>query len=142
MLLLHMLEKRMDEALRKQWELVVHELDIPTFSDFTDFLEKHCTSSKVIVGTSQKYSQPKSIDNGNHRCSEFMQKDPQAHFSMVKNKRLRINCQAAYQVKSCPSTKSCQFCNACHNTMLLSSSDKPTTTVAQSKQDEVPVDTP
>ncbi|KAJ8878500.1 hypothetical protein PR048_019078 [Dryococelus australis] len=30
MLLLHLLEKRMDQALRKQCELVVHELDIPT----------------------------------------------------------------------------------------------------------------
>ncbi|KAJ8898471.1 hypothetical protein PR048_003831 [Dryococelus australis] len=53
MLLLQLLEKHMDQALRKQRELVVHELDIPKLSDFRDFLEKHCMTSKVVVGTSR-----------------------------------------------------------------------------------------
>ncbi|KAJ8869344.1 hypothetical protein PR048_030919 [Dryococelus australis] len=143
MMLLHLLEKCMDQALRKKWELVVSELDIPTLNYFTDFHDKHCTSSKVLIGTSQNNSQLKSINNRKyctssgclllspvqksvclckgdrtiHRCSEFVQKDPQACFTMLKVKRLCINClQAAHQMKSCPLPKSSQFCNACHNT--------------------------
>ncbi|KAJ8880795.1 hypothetical protein PR048_017266 [Dryococelus australis] len=163
----------MDQALRKQWELVVQELEIPTLSDFTDFLDKLCTSSEVIVSTPQKCNQLKSINNHKvpeqhrtlldsffvksfpeecclckdyhtiHRCSKFVQKNPQARFSMAKEKLSCIIClQAAHQVKSFPSTISCRFYNARQNTMLHLPSDKPTTTVAQSVQDEVPVDTP
>ncbi|KAJ8873686.1 hypothetical protein PR048_024518 [Dryococelus australis] len=52
MLLMHLLDKRIDQALRKLWELVVCELDTPALNDFADFLEKHCTSSELIAGTS------------------------------------------------------------------------------------------
>ncbi|KAJ8888119.1 hypothetical protein PR048_007606 [Dryococelus australis] len=126
MLLLHLMEKCMDRALRKQWELVVRELDIPKLSDFTDFFLKHCMSSEIVVGTSQKYSQPKSIDNpkgpDQHRRSchphvpRICAKGPSGTFFNDKGQMVMynsINClQAAHQVKSFPSTKSCRFCNA------------------------------
>ncbi|KAJ8874276.1 hypothetical protein PR048_025119 [Dryococelus australis] len=151
MLLLHLLEKCIDQTLRKQWEPEAHELDIPTLSDFTDFLEKHCTSSEVILGTSQKYSKPKSTNNRKvpeqYRTSlgsVFVTSLPEkcCLCKVTKDKPLCINClQAKYQVKSCPSTKSCRFFNVLQNTMLHFPSYKPTTTVAQSAQNEAPVDT-
>ncbi|KAJ8885435.1 hypothetical protein PR048_011632 [Dryococelus australis] len=93
-------------ALRKQWELVIDELDIPTLSDFTDFLEKHCTSREVIylssiIHTSFGSFFIKSLpgkcclckgDHTIHRSSEFVQMSPQAHFSMAKDKQLCIIC--------------------------------------------------
>ncbi|KAJ8895010.1 hypothetical protein PR048_000319 [Dryococelus australis] len=138
MLLLHLLEKHRDHALRKQWELVVHELDIPTLSEFTDFLEKHCTSIKSL---------PKSVafvrviiqsTDALNVCKTTLRQ-----IFKWQRTQLCINClQATHQVKSCPSTKSCRFCNGRHNTMLHFPLAKPTTTLAQSAQDEVTVDTP
>ncbi|KAJ8867409.1 hypothetical protein PR048_031210 [Dryococelus australis] len=112
MLLLHLLEKRMDQALRKQWELVVHELDIPT-----SMPEQHRTSSgSFFVKSLPENGFLCKGEHTIHRCSEFVQKDPQACFPMAKDKQLCVNClQTPHQVKSCPSTNSCRFCNARHN---------------------------
>ncbi|KAJ8876443.1 hypothetical protein PR048_020888 [Dryococelus australis] len=143
LLLLHLLEKHIDQALRKQWELVVNELDIPALSDFTDFLEKHCSSSKFIVGTSQKYIQFKSIN---------IRKVPEQHRTssgsfFVNPSRKVLPFNGDHTIHRCSGfvvsrrTNIVDNCNACHNTMLHFPSDKPSTTVTPSVQDEVPVDT-
>ncbi|KAJ8866369.1 hypothetical protein PR048_032212 [Dryococelus australis] len=120
MLLLHLLEKRIGHTWRKQWGLVVHELDIPKLSDFSNVLQKYCMPSEVMDSTFQKHGQPKSIntrkvakqhrissgsffvnslpekfclskgDHAIHRFPEFVGMDFQARFSARHNTTLHF----------------------------------------------------
>ncbi|KAJ8876605.1 hypothetical protein PR048_021050 [Dryococelus australis] len=170
MLLLHLLGKHMDQALGKQWELVIQELDIPKLSDFTDLLQNtarraniaslnqltiaKCLSSIVLhqdlMGDAASYyDEHYKIDKiwsmGN---SSLVERDLTKRICakpssgrFLNGKGQMIMFKLLSNCLSCLSTKSCRFYSVLYNTMLLFPLDKPTTIVTQSAQDDVPVDT-
>ncbi|XP_050435209.1 uncharacterized protein LOC126842324 [Adelges cooleyi] len=50
-ILLHLLQKKLDNYLRAQWELLVDTSEDPSMKEFTTFLTKYCKSATVSQGS-------------------------------------------------------------------------------------------
>lgn len=140
-LLIYLVCQKLDCDTRKQWEIKSNELtdDLPTFSQFEEFLISRFRALEFLEPTTSKfksnnYNQPKAYHisstsstvcpfcSENHKmfqCKKFHHADYKTRTDFVQKQKLCFNCFGSnHSVKSCFLRTSCRICNRKHHTLL------------------------
>ncbi|XP_054708425.1 uncharacterized protein LOC129218227 [Uloborus diversus] len=151
-ILIHFLQKRLDENIRRQWELTLESDEFPSYQKFMQFLELNARSlhsskdyakeekSKAQTltytnTTSNKAAFAKAINctycNSNHtifRCPKFLGLNFRDRLEFVKKRKLCFNClRENHDVYNCKVTMHCRVCSRKHHTLLHCQSNKSST---------------
>ncbi|XP_058810940.1 uncharacterized protein LOC131675811 [Topomyia yanbarensis] len=147
-LLIRMLNIRLDPTTRKDWEELSTTKDAISFKDLTSFIQRRVTvlqniqGSTVDVPTSGQVKNPsqrpvvrnngapfnarKCIVCNNHyplyQCATFSKMGPEDKEKEVRRNHLCRNClRKGHQAKDCSSTSTCRNCRGKYHTQLCSS---------------------
>ncbi|UYV61147.1 hypothetical protein LAZ67_1003576 [Cordylochernes scorpioides] len=116
LILINFFEKRIGEALRKEWELTLQNEEYPTFENFVNFLEKHARSlqgMRIPLFQEQKTSSKNMMAHG-------------LYVNKVKKHNLCQNClRANHEISKCLITSRCKNCKQNHHTLLHEYNSEP-----------------
>ncbi|UYV80836.1 hypothetical protein LAZ67_19001928 [Cordylochernes scorpioides] len=108
LILINFFEKRIGEALRKEWELTLQNEEYPTFENFVIFLEKHARSLQGM------------------RIPLFINLPLPKKWELVKKHKLCQNClRANHEISKCLITSRCKNCKQNHHTLLHEYNSEP-----------------
>lgn len=147
-ILVNMLLKRLDSSTVTRFEMHHGSLEIPTYSELVDFLNKHCIALDTLTFGAQthknrkmdfnKKSQNRSVPSSSffvktnnvtcslckdshmlYKCPIFAAKTQLERFQFAKSSRLCLNCLSdMHMIKNCNSTSLCRQCKQKHHTLL------------------------
>ncbi|UYV79791.1 hypothetical protein LAZ67_18000663, partial [Cordylochernes scorpioides] len=139
-------EKRIGEALRKEWELTLQNEEYPTFENFVNFLEKHARSlqgMRIPLFQEQKTSSKNMMAHGLYvnkgqncilchqihklnDCQRFINLPLPKKWELVKKHKLCQNClRANHEISKCLITSRCKNCKQNHHTLLHEYNSEP-----------------
>ncbi|UYV85166.1 hypothetical protein LAZ67_X004794 [Cordylochernes scorpioides] len=146
LILINFFEKRIGEALRKEWELTLQNEEYPTFENFVKFLEKHARSlqgMRIPLFQEQKTSSKNMMAHGlyvnkgqicilGHQihklndCHRFINLPLPKKWELVKKHKLCQNClRANHEISKCLITSRCKNCKQNHHTLLHEYNSEP-----------------
>lgn len=154
--LLQLLRYKLDSSTVTKWEEMADINKIPTWEEFSKFLEKRCqalemsdyskaSSNKVAVSnnvkstfrkssyaaTSSRLCQYCKMDHYIHECEQFQNLSVMDRFYNVKNLKLCILClKGGHTVKNCRGPY-CALCNMKHHSLLHRSSQNNSSQTSQ-----------
>ncbi|UYV61015.1 hypothetical protein LAZ67_1003112 [Cordylochernes scorpioides] len=146
LILINFFEKRIGEALRKEWELTLQNEEYPTFENFVNFLEKHARSlqgMRIPLFQEQKTSSKNMMAHGLYvnkgqncilchqihklnDCQRFINLPLPKKWELVKKHKLCQNClRANHEISKCLITSRCKNCKQNHHTLLHGYNSEP-----------------
>ncbi|UYV82061.1 hypothetical protein LAZ67_21000637, partial [Cordylochernes scorpioides] len=146
LILINFFEKRIGEALRKEWELTLQNEEYPTFENFVNFLEKHARSlqgMRIPLFQEQKTSSKNMMAHGLYvnkgqncilchqihklnDCHRFINLPLPKKWELVKKHKLCQNClRANHEISKCRITSRCKNCKQNHHTLLHEYNSEP-----------------
>ncbi|UYV71729.1 hypothetical protein LAZ67_9000140, partial [Cordylochernes scorpioides] len=146
LILINFFEKRIGEALRKEWELTLQNEEYPTFENFVNFLEKHARSlqgMRIPLFQEQKTSSKNMMAHGLYvnkgqncilchqihklnDCQRFINLPLPKKWELVKKHKLCQNClRANHEISKCLITSRCKNCKQNHHTLLHEYNSEP-----------------
>ncbi|UYV62297.1 hypothetical protein LAZ67_2000060, partial [Cordylochernes scorpioides] len=146
LILINFFEKRIGEALRKEWELTLQNEEYPTFENFVNFLEKHARSlqgMRIPLFQEQKISSKNMMAHGLYvnkgqncilchqihklnDCQRFINLPLPKKWELVKKYKLCQNClRANHEISKCLITSRCKNCKQNHHTLLHEYNSEP-----------------
>ncbi|UYV72361.1 hypothetical protein LAZ67_9002779, partial [Cordylochernes scorpioides] len=146
LILINFFEKRIGEALRKEWELTLQNEEYPTFENFVNFLEKHARSlqgMRIPLFQEQKTSSKNMMAHGLYvnkgqncilchqihklnDCHRFINLPLPKKWELVKKHKLCQNClRANHEISKCLITSRCKNCKQNHHTLLHEYNSEP-----------------
>ncbi|UYV60592.1 hypothetical protein LAZ67_1001615 [Cordylochernes scorpioides] len=146
LILINFFEKRIGEALRKEWELTLKNEEYPTFENFVKFLEKHARSlqgMRIPLFQEQKTSSKNMMAHGLYvnkgqncilchqihklnDCHRFINLPLPKKWELVKKHKLCQNClRANHEISKCLITSRCKNCKQNHHTLLHEYNSEP-----------------
>ncbi|UYV70186.1 hypothetical protein LAZ67_7002112 [Cordylochernes scorpioides] len=146
LILINFFEKRIGEALRKEWELTLQNEEYPTFENFVNFLEKHARSlqgMRIPLFQEQKTSSKNMMAHGLYvnkgqncilchqihklnDCHRFINLPLPKKWELVKKHKLCQNClRANHEISKCLITSRCKNCKQNHHTLLHQYNSEP-----------------
>ncbi|UYV77539.1 hypothetical protein LAZ67_15001420 [Cordylochernes scorpioides] len=146
LILINFFEKRIGEALRKEWELTLQNEEYPTFENFVNFLEKHARSlqgMRIPLFQEQKTSSKNMMAHGLYvnkgqncilchqihklnDCHRFINLPLPKKWELVKKHKLCQNClRANHEISKCLITSRCKNCKQNHHTLLHGYNSEP-----------------
>ncbi|UYV78825.1 K02A2.6-like, partial [Cordylochernes scorpioides] len=146
LILINFFEKRIGEALRKEWELTLQNEEYPTFENFVNFLEKHAKSlqgMRIPLFQEQKTSSKNMMAHGLYvnkgqncilchqihklnDCQRFINLPLPKKWELVKKHKLCQNClRANHEISKCLITSRCKNCKQNHHTLLHEYNSEP-----------------
>ncbi|UYV85142.1 hypothetical protein LAZ67_X004717, partial [Cordylochernes scorpioides] len=146
LILINFFEKRIGEALRKEWELTLQNEEYPTFEKFVNFLEKHARSlqgMRIPLFQEQKTSSKNMMAHGLYvnkgqncilchqihklnDCQRFINLPLPKKWELVKKHKLCQNClRANHEISKCLITSRCKNCKQNHHTLLHEYNSEP-----------------
>lgn len=159
-ILVHFLQKRIDDNMRRQWELSLENDDFPSFKKFLKFLENQARSFQSVKCAIVKEEKSKTFSfnsvidktqnskfpncsfcNSNHalyKCTKFNALSYEDKSSFVKNKKLCYNClRENHEVSKCKINTHCKFCSKKHHSILHNDSKIKALNCASNSDDEI-----
>ncbi|UYV73846.1 hypothetical protein LAZ67_11001122 [Cordylochernes scorpioides] len=145
-ILINFFEKRIGEALRKEWELTLQNKEYPTFENLVKFLEKHARSLQGMIiplFQEQKTSSKNMMAHGLYvnkgqncilchqihklnDCHRFINLPLPKKWELVKRHKLCQNClRANHEISKCLITSRCKNCKKNHHTLLHEYNSEP-----------------
>ncbi|UYV67959.1 hypothetical protein LAZ67_5002631, partial [Cordylochernes scorpioides] len=147
MILIHIIQSKLDRSIRKEWEMSLHEKEYPSYEKMISFLERFAGSlgsfqnkdnskqfykmNKSTHSHSATFASGSSIDSrvkscvlckGEHfllKCPKFNGMMLPERWTFVKDNRLCYIClRSNHRVSSCVFTQNCKSCNKRHHTFL------------------------
>ncbi|UYV76680.1 hypothetical protein LAZ67_14001722, partial [Cordylochernes scorpioides] len=147
MILIHIIQSKLDRSIRKEWEMSLLEREYPSYEKMISFLERFAGSlgsiqnkenskqfykmNKSTHSHSATFASDSSIDSrvkscvlckGEHfllKCPKFNGMMLPERWTFVKDNRLCYNClRSNHRVSSCVFTQNCKSCNKRHHTLL------------------------
>ncbi|UYV76707.1 hypothetical protein LAZ67_14001843, partial [Cordylochernes scorpioides] len=146
LILIKFFEKRIGEALRKEWELTLQNEEYPTFENFVNFIEKHARSlqgMRIPLFQEQKTSSKNMMAHGLYvnkgqncilchqihklnDCQRFINLPLPKKWELVKKHKLCQNClRANHEISKCLITSRCKNCKQNHHTLLHEYNSEP-----------------
>ncbi|XP_071631871.1 uncharacterized protein [Temnothorax longispinosus] len=141
-LLLKFLLEKLLRSLREKFESEHRAEKIPKYAQLTKFLSDHCRVLASVSGPSNmllksQSSSPKNSGSASSlatrtaecpvckeqhlvfKCIRFLKLSPGERYCTAKTANLCFNClRAGHGINNCPSTGTCQSCQAKHHTLL------------------------
>ncbi|UYV84373.1 hypothetical protein LAZ67_X001963 [Cordylochernes scorpioides] len=147
MILIHIIQSKLDRSIRKEWEMSFLEKEYPSYEKMISFLERFAGSlgsfqnkenskqfykmNKSTHSHSATFASDSSIDSrvkscvlckGEHvllKCPKFNGMMLPERWTFVKDNSLCYNClRSNHRVSSCVFTQNCKLCNKRHHTLL------------------------
>lgn len=143
-IIIHLAKKKLDYVEQRDWQNAVKNRtpeDMPTIEEFLKFLNERCQSLKILNKGKLKYADEKSqskksnrkvaltavftvtckVCGGNYltfQCKTLIKKTIEERTTLVKEKRLCLNClNLGHIAKECKSSP-CRKCMKKHHTLL------------------------
>ncbi|XP_036344939.1 uncharacterized protein LOC118754180 [Rhagoletis pomonella] len=143
-MLIYIVISKCDQQTRNKWNEALDYKSLPTWSQCTQVLERHCqflySSESSLQRKSDSNKQNRSGANSqkssfaitkpccvlcsgsNHKissCTQFKELNTTQRFDAAKRYDLCINCLSnGHRIAQCPSKNRCRTCNRAHHTML------------------------
>ncbi|XP_011858749.1 PREDICTED: uncharacterized protein LOC105556275 [Vollenhovia emeryi] len=143
-LIIHMAKKNLDFAEQRDWQHLIRRKtpqDMPILEEFLKFLTERCHSLRMLKQNKERVTNTKTpvvkkegrkvsltttsgncnIYEGNHaayKCEELLKASVQDRLTMIKDKKLCINCLGTGHYASNCKSSTCRKCSSKHNTIL------------------------
>ncbi|XP_054745937.1 uncharacterized protein LOC129250330 [Anastrepha obliqua] len=129
-LLINIVMGKCDQQTRNKWNESVDYKSLPTWSQCTPVVERHCQFLHSCESSSQRKpesgKQNRAINRmqntSNHKlvgCLRFKEMNTNQRFDLIKKHDLCINCLGnGHRMIQFPSKNRCRCCNRAHHTLL------------------------
>ncbi|KAF9412289.1 hypothetical protein HW555_009180 [Spodoptera exigua] len=138
-MLLNLALKRLDPAIIHLFEMHMRDVEIPTYTDFVEFIKSQVKILDSTVHTFVACENNQTClycNNKDHwklyTCPKFQAISASSRLDFIKNKRGCVNClSATHTASQCKSIHTCRTCNKKHHSLLhLEQSSQPRSTSA------------